>query len=1085
MSLWCILTLAEATRVAVVSEDSAFPDPGKALESFLSSQTGNSTTVKTFYGNIEGMDEFQPELVLDYSERLFDLKALVRRVPLGAAVRHSSYDLVAASTNSAPLREDPGQKWEEIASSLAEFFGWKKALVVLTHEASDALVSGFRGEIFEKLNFSKDITAEGSDLLVARTIRNSGIRPIFIVAGEKATNSILTSLTKYSMDTGYAIVLIGTNCQFDSTLFLTGVLCTALRGSETAQSTMEVDYWYTYYALLAKPLDSWGVINQVQGKKYLVGQIEKGQLSFTSSVVFPGGSSSPPDNSPIQVKIGLANWHSPGFVNTQKAAYYALNDLPLSNKNFQASLIRLDVCGIFDEAYHSCYPEVKTQKVSVLLANDVTSLMVDILEWQRVNNLRVPTINTINVFDILDSVESYPNYVLLTQVVTYYSLNLALFVKRCKYTQVNFFVDQTLAPIMNISSVYMHQMGIEVITPPELRIYDSADPDYCRKAAKYLKESNIRPLLAFIYAKDWFDCYLKAFEAVGLGEGDIIQISGNGGLSYYKAVAGEDQEKLELLEKFSDYLQIIWDHYKGEVGAKLQATSLKNHFNSDWVDCFVYDSAALALTAIDFTIRRGLNFYDPTDMMKAIRSVRVQGCTGAISFTLANNCRKDLDTICMQTQDVDEVPTDVKVFSVSVSGSSTYTTYADFLWSDDTSDIPPQSRLNPKDCPFPEEYRRDNEASQKLEVSIVMALFGVTVLIALGSYFVVHRHLVMTPITSPILLATQDTLVIWSTFLEVLLIGLLTPQAGPVNFFTLNTFSQFFNQKNFEDGKLFLLLIGMYGCIGLSVALTVSCAFNKFRTLKVDVQLIAVALSRPLFVVIVFVLFSTFDCSEAAAETSDLDLHDSFMDVDCYETCWEGKHLRYSIASALLFFIFVLVSIPTSAHLTNTLEGLQFETNPRFLLLRVPFLTLFIALLKSSPLISSAVHSALYLILLIAYLLVCLWIKVLPIPTLDFLHSLSLVVLIVLSLCQTLYKEFYSNYLAWLLIGYGAALLIVGLGRLKLKKLPQLTLKPPYIDAEALFKFAFRRNAKWRRSMIRQRNYAAPESVRSEQLHLQ
>jgi hypothetical protein len=42
----------------------------------------------------------------------------------------------------------------------------------------------------------------------------------------------------------------------------------------------------------------------------------------------------------------------------------------------------------------------------------------------------------------------------------------------------------------------------------------------------------------------------------------------------------------------------------------------------------------------------------------------------------------------------------------------------------------------------------------------------------------------------------------------VLLIGLLTPQAGPVNFFTLNTFSQFLT-VNFDGGKLFLLLNAM------------------------------------------------------------------------------------------------------------------------------------------------------------------------------------------------------------------------------------------------------------------------------------
>jgi hypothetical protein len=151
----------------------------------------------------------------------------------------------------------------------------------------------------------------------------------------------------------------------------------------------------------------------------------------------------------------------------------------------------------------------------------------------------------------------------------------------------------------------------------------------------------------------------------------------------------------------------------------------------------------------------------------------------------------------------------------------------------------------------------------------------------------------------------------------------------------------------------------------------------------------------------------------------------------------------------------------------------------------VPFLTLFIALLKLVALMSSATHSALYLILLSAYLLVCIWIKVLPIPRLDFLHSLSLLVLIVLSLCQTLYEEVYQNYLAWLLIGSGVALLIGCLGRLKLKKLPKLTLSPPFIDTVAWFNFAFRRNATYNPSLIRKDLYAVPDSVRSEQLHLQ
>jgi hypothetical protein len=96
MIKWMLLSLTAAVHVALVSQPGSFPDQGQALEAFLSSQTGTSTSVKLFYGDYEGLDEFQPQLVLDYSERLSDLQALVRRVPPSAAVRHSTYNLVAA-----------------------------------------------------------------------------------------------------------------------------------------------------------------------------------------------------------------------------------------------------------------------------------------------------------------------------------------------------------------------------------------------------------------------------------------------------------------------------------------------------------------------------------------------------------------------------------------------------------------------------------------------------------------------------------------------------------------------------------------------------------------------------------------------------------------------------------------------------------------------------------------------------------------------------------------------------------------------------------------------------------------------------
>jgi hypothetical protein len=321
-------------------------------------------------------------------------------------------------------------------------------------------------------------------------------------------------------------------------------------------------------------------------------------------------------------------------------------------------------------------------------------------------------------------------------------------------------------------------------------------------------------------------------------------------------------------------------------------------------------------------------------------------------------------------------------------------------------------------------------------------------------------------------------ILIVSAFIEVFLIGLLTPEAGPVNFFTLGfVHSSMLARIDLTDGILLDVLNFVYFFVAVGVFVTFVCALNKFRPCIVDIQPLAVVIARPFFVIWVFLLFSVYDCSEAAAATSDYDLQDSFMDVDCFETCWEGRHLRYSVASAALFVVLVLVSIPLSPSLNNTLEGLQFETSPAFLLIRMPVLTLLIALLKASAFLSSAANSALYLSILGLYLLVCWRVKVLAIPTYDFLHSLCLLSLILLALCQTLYEQVFPNALVWLLIGLFAVLVIAGLGFLKYRKLPKLTLKPPVIDKEALFRFAFRPNAKFDPSKIRRNAYEVKDLV--------
>jgi hypothetical protein len=87
----------------------------------------------------------------------------------------------------------------------------------------------------------------------------------------------------------------------------------------------------------------------------------------------------------------------------------------------------------------------------------------------------------------------------------------------------------------------------------------------------------------------------------------------------------QDEDKEMYRDMFRTITSIVWDPYKGDFGETVRKKLDGQIPKLDWNDCFVYDTMALAVTAADFMRRRGLNFYDWKETIKAVRSVRLLG----------------------------------------------------------------------------------------------------------------------------------------------------------------------------------------------------------------------------------------------------------------------------------------------------------------------------------------------------------------------------------------------------------------------------------------------------------------------------
>jgi hypothetical protein len=323
-----------------------------------------------------------------------------------------------------------------------------------------------------------------------------------------------------------------------------------------------------------------------------------------------------------------------------------------------------------------------------------------------------------------------------------------------------------------------------------------------------------------------------------------------------------------------------------------------------------------------------------------------------------------------------------------------------------------------------------------------------------ATYFVYVRGSAFLDNEEAITLSTQDNIVLASTFIEPLVFDLVSPG---INVHALIMGKSIDSRLDWSDGKYFNLLNWIYALAGVALATSVICAFNKFKPLVIDLQLLAAFIIRSLFFVLAFILLSTLDCNESQA-AGDLELSDAFMDIDCYQQCWTGDHKKYAITSVVVLSCLVVLCSILSSRLTNSLEGLQVFVNPATELVRKSFLLIVIALYKSRPRLSPAAHYALYLGTLAVYSAVCIRLRSLSIPLLSSCFNIIVLLLLLMNLCEVLDTEVYSNPVMWICLGGGLGLTLVVLTLLKMRKLPKLLIPAPKINTEALFIFAFRRN---------------------------
>jgi hypothetical protein len=787
-----------------------------------------------------------------------------------------------------------------------------------------------------------------------------------------------------------------------------------------------------------------------------VGIFDKGSLTISPVLYFPRGLTFPPRDEPFLLNINLNGWTDNKILNRYRATTVVLQHKKLSSRKFELFPMKIESCGVYseDDGYVSCYIAAKTYQISLLLSADTSATPVYQNVFMKLSGLLLPFVSSGSISSYLTSYEEYPNFIRIIQDETLLTPHVALIIKLLRYNKFTVIYNPIFGEYgFKMMLRFFEQVNYEVVNEADSFI-DYSDPDFFTKSAQFIKTSELRPIIFLGYNNDFINL-AAAFEEVGLVDEDLVILDIASTYSdKVKDYTAMGQDKMDLLVKYQRSIVFMdLSSFVGTIGQNVEELLLKETEFATTIDCYAYDLTDLVVQAFDFMIKRGLDFYDWKDMNFALRNMRFVGCSGGIQFSKEDNNRSEINYDYSQARENQGTSTAIKVVRTSLSGNS-YFKISDFEWFDDTSTAPKQNRLNEADCPFPEEYRQDSDESIDLTIALNWAVVGLCVVMNVATYFIFVRGSHFLNNEDAITLSTQDNIVLASTLIEPLVFDLVSPG---INVYALIMNKSIDSRLDWSDGKYFNLLNWIYALAGVALVTSVISAFNRFKPLVIDLQLLAAFLVRSLFFVFAFILLSTLDCNESQT-VGDLELSDAFMDVDCYQQCWTGDHKKYAIASVIVLAGLVVLCTTLSSQLTNSLEGLQVYVNPTTELVRLYFLLIVIALHKSRPRLSTAAHYALYLVTLGVYSAVCIKLRVLSIPLLSFCFNLLLLLLLLMNVIEVLASEVYSNTVMWICLGGGLGLTLLGLALLKMRKLPKLLIPARKINTEALFRFGFKRN---------------------------
>lgn len=208
-----------------------------------------------------------------------------------------------------------------------------------------------------------------------------------------------------------------------------------------------------------------------------------------------------------------------------------------------------------------------------------------------------------------------------------------------------------------------------------------------------------------------------------------------------------------------------------------------------------------------------------------------------------------------------------------------------------------------------------------------------------------------------------------------------------------------------------------------------------------------------MFLPIISTLLSTFHCYRSVGESYT----DSFLNRDCAEKCWSGKHLYYASTAAACLIIYTPIAVFTRPLWQHLQPNLHLKAQPLHLMLKSVLQTLLIsaATLKFS---FQIVHAACYFSLISVYVCFLLKFKAFNYARATLWHFLVIAAVWFYALAGLLHWSVHISSTILIIVLGGVYVCLAGIGlvlEMSLHKYRSLLKRKKGMDRSDIIKFAF------------------------------